>query len=661
MLNVTSNGDERFRQACADHRAGRWAEAEAGFRAVLAGQPNEAAAHFELGNVLFDQRRFHEAIEAYRAAIARDAELAGAQQNLALAALAVGEYQQAVAAFREAIARNPAHLESHVNLASALWGAGEQKAAIETLRGATRLAPNHAVPHANLAAALLVTGKVDDALQAISRAVELDANRSESHNILGNILTARGDLDGAAAAFRRAIEIQPGYGDALNNLGNALGAGGQIEAAIESYRAALRVAPASAGTHSNLVYRLHFHPAYGPGEILREHLAWNTRHAEPMRSQITAHGNDRAANRPLRIGYVSPDFCDHVVGRNVLPLLRHHDGREFHVVCYSNVARPDGVTALFKQNAAEWRDTAALSDTQLADLIRADRIDILVDLSLHMGAGRMLVFARKPAPIQVSFAGYPATTGLAAMDYRLTDPFLDAPGQHDDFYAEESVRLPHTFWCYDPLSPLPAVNALPAILAGHVVFGCLNSFWKVNDSVAALWGRLMRAVPGSRLAVGAPAGSARERLVRLLDVDASRVSFVPYASHDDYLAAYHAIDLCLDTFPYNGHTTSLDALWMGVPVITRCGQTAVSRAGFSQLSNLGMTELVAQSDDQFITIATQLAGDLPRLRELHATLRARLRASTLMNPAAFARDIESAYRHMWRRWCESTPAAPIPR
>ncbi len=289
-----------------------------------------------------------------------------------------------------------------------------------------------------------------------------------------------------------------------------------------------------------------------------------------------------------------------------------------------------------------------MSDEQLAELIRRDRIDILVDLTLHMAQNRMLVFARKPAPVQVTWLGYPGTTGLETMDYRLTDPYLDPPGETDAFYTEKSLRLPHTFWCMDPealgASEMPGINPPPAERAGHVTFGCFNNFCKVNQPLLELWSRVLDAVPGSRMVLLAPPGSRRQWVARTLG---ERVDFVSRDSRRNYLRFYNRIDLGLDTLPYNGHTTSIDSLWMGVPVVTLLGRTVVGRAGFSQLSNVGLSELAATTADQFVELAAKLAADLPKLTELRRTLRERTRSSPLMDGERFARDIESAYRQMW--------------
>jgi predicted O-linked N-acetylglucosamine transferase (SPINDLY family) len=300
----------------------------------------------------------------------------------------------------------------------------------------------------------------------------------------------------------------------------------------------------------------------------------------------------------------------------------------------------------------------------VAELIRQDQIDILVDLALHTAGNRLLVFARKPAPVQVTYLAYAGTSGLSAMDYRLTDPFLDPPGSNDAHYSEKSFRLPKTYWCYAPTCPEIPVGPLPALLCGEVTFGSLNNFSKITAPVLALWNQVLQAVPGSRLLLYAQEGSHRQRTLERLaqnGIDPQRVRFVGRRPIADYYRGYHEIDIALDPFPFAGGTTSCDTLWMGVPLVSLCGHTAVARAGSSLLSNLGLPELIARTPEDYVRIAAELAGDLPRLAELRSTLRARMEASPLMDAPAFARDIEAAYRQMWRTWCEQPESPSCPK
>jgi protein O-GlcNAc transferase len=331
----------------------------------------------------------------------------------------------------------------------------------------------------------------------------------------------------------------------------------------------------------------------------------------------------------------------------------HHE-----IFVYSSVAQPDAVTHTLRPLADSWRDVHGMSDERLAQLIQADGIDVLVDLTLHMSRGRPLLFARRPAPVQVQWLGYPGTTGSTAIRYRLTDPWLDPldSPEIDALYSERSIRLPDTFWCYDARvtdALAPDVGPLPAARNGIVTFGCLNNPCKASARTLRVWAAILSAVPDARFILLAGEG-ARERWAESLSafgVDLARIEFVGYAPRRAYLDTYNRIDIGLDTYPYNGHTTSLDALWMGVPVPTLAGTTAVSRAGLSLLSNLGLSDLVASDDDAYVEIVTRLAGDRVRLAELRASLRARLEASPMMDAARFTRNLERAFREMWREWC----------
>ena len=417
---------------------------------------------------------------------------------------------------------------------------------------------------------------------------------------------------------------------------------------------ALQLKPDAADIHSNLIRVLHYHPDYDLHAIWEECKHWNSQHAEPLRRDFRPHTNVPDPERRLRIGYVSPELRGHVESLFTIPLLSNHDHDRFEVCCYVQSTRPETLTEPVRHYADLWHSIAGLSDAQAAELVRHDQIDILIDLKVHTADNRLLLFARKPAPVQVSWLGYPGTTGLTAIDYRLTDPYLDPPALFDAFSAEESLRLPDTFWCYGPQTDEPPVNALPALESGAITFGSLNNSCKVNDQCLALWARVLKAVPRSRIILLAPRGPARDRVVaRLVDqgIAASRIEFAPRQSRPEYLKLYHQIDVGLDPLPYNGHTTSLDAFWMGVPVVTLVGKTPVGRAGWSQLCNLDLRELAAETPEQFVAIAVQLASDLPRLEDLRRTLRQRMQQSPLMNANRFARNMESAYREMWRRWC----------
>jgi predicted O-linked N-acetylglucosamine transferase (SPINDLY family) len=508
--------------------------------------------------------------------------------------------------------------------------------------------PSHPEVHYNLGIVLSSAGRRVEAVACYRLALELRPAFPEAANNLGAALRRLGHMDEAEANLREALRFRPDFADAWNNLGAVLKATAQMEDAIACFERAVQLQPGHAGLHSNLVFALLYSAAYDATAHLRAAQRWNAQHAIPLRPSIRACDNDRTSERRLRIGYLSQYFRWHCQALFLTPLLSQHDHERFEILCYSDTADEDATSARLRGYADCWRSTVGLADEAVAALIRQDRIDVLVDLTLHMAHNRLLVFARRPAPVQVTWLGYPGTTGVETIDYRLTDPWLDPPGENDPLYSETSYRLPDCFWCYDPLTDRPLVNELPARRNGWVTFGCLNNFCKVTDDVLATWGRVLHAVPTAHLVLLAPPGRCRQRVTDRLDVAVDRIRFVEFVPRPQYLERYHDIDLCLDTFPYNGHTTNLDGFWMGVPVVSRRGSGAVSRAGLCMLTQVGLTELVASSADEFVRIAVELATNLDRLASMRAGLRERLTRSPLMDAQRFARSLETAYQTMWR-------------
>jgi predicted O-linked N-acetylglucosamine transferase (SPINDLY family) len=556
--------------------------------------------------------------------------------------------------YRRILQAEPNHAHAWHLLGVLASQAGRHEVAVEYIQRAIGLNATEAVFHNNLGGAYRALRRPAEAVACCRRALKLNPDFADAHNNLGNALKEQGKPDQAVACCRRALELKPDFAEAHVNLANALKDQGKLDEAVVCCRRALELKPDYAQAHSNLVYTQLFCPGYDARTLYEELRRWNRQHAEPLRKFIEPHLNDRTPGRRLRVGYVSPDFRSHPESFFTVPLLSAHDHQKFEIFCYADVVCPDGITARLRGYADAWRNITGLADEQAAQVVRQDGIDILVDLTMHMARSRLLVFARKPAPVQVCWLAYQGTTGLSTVDYRLTDPHVDPPGLYDGCYAEESVRLPDAFWCYDPLAGEPAVNALPALDEGRITFGSFNNFSKVNASVLRLWARVLKAVDRSRLMLLAAEGSHRQGTLDLLeqeDVEPDRVTFAAPRPRPQYLELYHGIDIGLDTFPYTGQTTSLDAFWMGVPLITLVGQTAVARAGMSLLRNLDLPELIARTPEQFVNIAVELASDLPRLANLRATLRDRLQRSPLMDAPRFARNVEAAYRDMWRRWC----------
>jgi protein O-GlcNAc transferase len=628
--------------------AGRLDEAIRVFQQVVQLKPDFAEAHNNLGNALRLRNQAKKAVGHFRRALQLIPEYADAHFNLGLTLLDLGQPDQAMASFLEALRIRP-----------------DSTTALDTLRRTLEQHPNSPQIQNNLGNWFAGLGRLEEARTAYREAIRQRPGLIDAHNNLAIVLFRQAQIDEAIACCKEALRLKPDFASAHNNLGMIHRDMAHLDEAVACFQDAIRLQPDAPTFHSNLLGTLIYHPRYDAQAIAEEHARWAKQHARSLAPQTPSFAKDPSPHRCLRLGYVSADFSSHVVGLNLWPLIRQHDRQQFEITLYANMTVGDHITEYFRKSVDHWCGIAHWSDERVAERIRADEIDILVDLSVHSEGNRLLVFARKPAPVQVTFAGYPGSTGLTTVDYRLSDPYLDPPDQGDDCYSEATYRLPHSFWCYDPQTEEPAVGPLPAAKNGFITFGCLNNFCKLNDDVLALWARVLHAVPGSRLVLQARTEQHRRRVLDFLDqqsIDAERIAFLPRKPHQEYLALYHQIDIGLDSFPYNGHTTSLDSLWMGVPVVTLVGSTVVGRAGLSQLSNLGLQELAASTADDFVRCASELAADVPRLENLRAGLRPRMQESPLMNAEAFARGIEEAYRTMWRTWCATQqgqqPTAP---
>jgi predicted O-linked N-acetylglucosamine transferase (SPINDLY family) len=621
--------------------------------------PSSIQAQNNLGLVLNELGNFEEAAACFQNITQRWPDCAEAHNNLGIVWHAQGKPDAAAVCYERALQLNPRYAEAHSNLGNALKDQGKLDEAVVSYHRALRMKPDFAKVHNNLGLVWRAQRKLDDAWLCFQRALELEPDYALAQNNLGVVLNELGRLDEAAACFQQIIERTPNYAEAQNNLGIVRLAQGEVEEAIACYRRAVQLKDNYATAHSNLIYALHYHPSYDALALCEEHRRWNQQHAAPFAKFIEPHVNDPSANRRLRIGYVSPDFGANPVGQYLLPILENHDQASFEICCYSSLATPDHVTDSCRASAQVWREVLGLSDKQLAQLIRTDQIDILVDLTLHMGNSRLLAFARKPAPVQVTYLAYCSSTGLQAMDYRLSDPYIDPTDRDAPFYSEKTIRLPKSYWCFKPLVETPFVKPLAARSTGHVTLGCLNSkFGKVSVPALKSWSRILLALPEARMLLHCLPGSHRDKLSEFFaqqGVSPERISFAARVPIQEYYQMYEGIDVALDPFPFGGGATTCDALWMGVPVVSLEGETAVGRGGVSVLSNVGLPELVAREVVQYEKIVIDLASDLPRLSQIHDGLRERMRQSPLMDASRFTRGLEAAYRSMWQAWCTSIP------
>ncbi len=635
---------------------GRFDEAAEAYRQALRLRPTFAMAENNLGNVLFAQGRPTDSIEAYRRALALQPAYAEAEYNLGNVLHAQGAHDQAIDAFRRALSLRLHYPDAANNLGLALQAKGSPEDAVQAFRAALAQAPEHAAALNNLGNALQGLGQFEEATQALQQALALQPNYAEAAYNLGITLRAQERLDEAIAAYRRALVLSPTFVEARNNLAITLKAQGFLDDAMLEFKKALEIKPTYADAHSNLLYSEQCRPGASLAELARLHREWNQRHAAALKSTWRPFRNTADPDRPIRLGFVSADFKRHPVGFFLVRALECLDPHDFAATCYSVGAKKDDFTARLAAAATTWRDVPHLGDEALAEQIRADEIDVLLELAGHTDGNRLLMFARKPAPIQATWIGYVGTTGLEAMDYLLADRFHILP-ETESCFREKVLRLPDGYVCYCPPPDAPEVGPLPAAEHGLVTFGSFNNPAKITPGVVAVWADILKQVPDARLVLkyaGLGSDGARRRLRELFaqnGVNPERLDLQGRSPHRAFLNVYNQIDVALDPFPYSGGLTSCEALWMGVPVITYPGETFASRHALSHLSNAGVTGTIARDLDHYIELAVQWANDLPRLAALRAGLREQVRRSPLCDGPRFAENVRRILRHIWTQWC----------
>ncbi len=562
----------------------------------------------------------------------------------------------ALAALRKAAKRLPEDADAHYNLGNALQMAGRHSEATTAYARALQLAPNDAEIHANRGAALHALGQYREAQASHRRALEIAPEDGETHYNLANTLAALNQHHAAVESYRRAVILAPLHAAAQHNLGNTLRELGQIEAAIAAYRRALQIAPDYAEAQSGLLFACNLLPDFPPAAMLAEARRYGelaARHAQPRR----IWPNKPKPRRRLRIGLVSGDLRRHPVGYFLENVLAALTGSRLKFFAYANFSGGDELSERLRATCHRWREVAQMSDARLAEKIAEDRIDILIDLAGHTAANRLPLFAWKPAPVQVTWLGYFATSGVAAIDYLLADPWT-LPVSEEAGYTEKIRRLPETRMCFSaPDEDIP-VAPLPALANGHVTFGCFNNLAKMTPAVVALWARILKAAPDSRLFLKShqlddpqERRATRQRYAAH-GIASERLILEGQSSRAEYLAAYQRVDIALDPFPYAGATVSAESLWMGAPVLTLAGRRLVSRQSVGLLQNAGLPEWIAGDPDDYLAKAIRHSTDLPRLAALRSSLRQQVLTSPIFDAARFARHFEEALRGMWVEWCE---------
>jgi predicted O-linked N-acetylglucosamine transferase (SPINDLY family) len=652
--------DAFYNRGTALQRLKRLDEALASYDRVIALKPDYADAFNNRGNVLQELKRLDEALASFDRAIALKPDYAEVFNNRGAALQGLKRLTEALASYDRAIALKPDYADAFNNKANTLRELGKLDEAIVCYEQALHIKPRFAEAHNNLGNALRDQIKLDEAIASYERALHYKPDFAEAYNNLGTAFRDQNKLADAVTQFERSLAIKADYAEAHSNLGATLKAQGQLDSAVRQYQRSLACNPDYIAAHSNLLFCLMYDDRVSIDQLFAAHQEWDVRYGRGMQ-RPRVYTNDRSAGRRVKVGYVSGDFRQHSVACFVEPLLTAHDRQAVEIFCYAEIKRPDEVTERFKALSDHWRMTVGLSDEAVAAQIMADGIDILVDLAGHTAGNRLPVFARKPAPVQVTWLGYPNSTGLSAIDYRLVDGVTDPEDDARPLASERLVRLDGSFLCYGPPTDAPSSAPPPSLESGTITFGSFNNPTKYSAATIDAWVELLSRIPEARLLLkGLTFTDASTRALyhaRFSErgVPLERITLLGgIPDRAAHLAQYRDIDIALDPFPYNGTTTTCEALWMGVPVVTVRGDRHSGRVGASLLTGVGLNELIAHDVEEYIDIAARLAHDRARLVHLRSSLRAQMAASPLCDAPRFARKIEAAYRSMRRLWCEET-------
>jgi protein O-GlcNAc transferase len=645
---------------------GELSEAIFCYRKAVEINPDIPMGYNNLANALQEKGQVDEAVKYYQKALDLKPDFDMARNNLAVAYCSIGNIQrgkgrseEALNSYEEALRANPKFAEAYYCIADIFLMQNLFAEAVTFFEKALQLSSPNAELYKNIGYLFHQKGKFKEAATFYQKAIEINPDTYDAYNNLGSIFRYTGQLEEALAYYQKAIEINPEFTEVYLNLGNVSQDRGQIDEAEKYYRKALRIKPDFVMCYSNLLFALNYDSRHDLETIFKEHLAFAEKYAGPLYPKTYLYTNDPSPNRRIKIAYLSPDFRKHPVAYFLEPVLATHNHLDFEVFCYMNGADQDENTERMRKYADQWRNISAVSSEKVAELIKNDGIDILIDLAGHTANNRILLFAGKPAPIQVSWIGYLTTTGLSTMDYKIGDIYTDPPGMTEKFHTEELVRLPHSFLCYLPDRDAPDISGLPALTAGYITFGSLNKLAKVSQEVISVWSEILKAIPNSKLVMKDFTFIDRMTCQQTIDkfiqrgVAAEQITFQSWDPSPKHLETYNMIDIGLDTFPFNGAATTCEAMWMGVPVVTLAGNAYHSRSGKSLLSNVGLKELVAETHDEYIEIAVKLANDIDKLQSLRERLRDMMKQSPLMNAKQFTHDLEDCYRRMWQTWCKS--------
>lgn len=631
---------------------GRSESSIASYTRALQINPEFAEAHNNLGVTLNAAGRAGEAVASFKEALRIKPDYAEAHYNLGIALDNLGEREEAIQEYRIVLEMRPDFAEAYNNIGNALFALGDPDGSIENYAKALSIEPHYADAHNNLGNVQCSIGDRESALASYKEALRIRPEYAEAHNNLGKLWSELGNPDEAVASYKRALELRPGIAEVHNNLGNSLCDLGELQEAVANFERALQINPDYADAHSNLLMCLQYDVDVDAPSLKGAHIQWDRQHGACSPTPKNIDDVTVRSKYPLKIGLVSPDFALHIIGFLTVRLLENADSRKLQFYCYSDRPAEDEYTRRFEKASHQWKRVYGLSDDELADQIREDQIDILFDLTGHTANNRLTMFARKPSPVQISWAGYVGTTGLASIDYVLADRF-HIPEGDDEHFVERVLRLPESYVCYDPPVHALPVSELPAHENGFVTFGCFSNPSKINGRLIENWSRILHETGDSRILLkykGLDTPHNRERILSVFrrnGIGEQRVTIEGRAPHVEMLQRYHAVDIALDTVPYSGCVTTCEALWMGVPVVTIPGRTFAGRHSYSHLSNVGCTYSIAKDYDEYVDIAASLARDLDRLNSIRRGLRQQLETSTLCDGSRFADAFSGLIRDVW--------------
>lgn len=629
-------------------------------------------AYCNMGVIYKNTGRLEEAVAYYEKALALNPNFTIARTNMAIALTdlgtkikAEGNIKLGIQYYKKALLYNSQYPNAYYNLGVAYGECYKTDRAIWYYELAVHFNPYCCEAYNNLGVIYRDQDNLDKAILCYQSAIAINPKFSQSLNNIGVVYTVQGKLDEAFAYVRSAIEEDPMYGEAYNNLGVLYRDEGSIEEAIKCYEKCLAINFLSRNAGQNRLLALNYLTTLDVDAVFKAHKEWGSLFVQQF-AQYTEYRNSLDVNRPLRIGYMSPDFFVHSVSYFIETILSSHNRKDFHIICYSNVVKEDAKTHRLKQYPNEWKSITALNTQQAAQLIHSDQIDILVELAGHTSGNCLDVTAMKPAPIQITYIGYPNTCGLSTIDYRITDAVADPPGSQQQ-YVEELIKLPHGFLCYTPSPEAGNVSSPPVQINGFVTFGSFNNLAKINDEVLDVWCTILRAVPHSRLVIKCKpfAGETVKQkfIVKFADrgIEASRLTLIGLLPlNQDHMQSYSLMDISLDTFPYAGTTTTCEALWMGVPVITLTGRSHAQNVGATLLTRIGYQSWICPTKATYIQTAVDLAANHGVLAKIRSGLRDCMANSPLCDGKMFTQTLEQTYREKWQIYVDKKKNAQQP-